>query len=45
MMKLAAENVMETENSRIVMMVRVFAEMGNLLGDSGLIAAVCKWER
>jgi hypothetical protein len=43
MVKLGAENLMEAESSELVIMVRVFAKMGNLFGDSGLIAAVCKW--
>jgi hypothetical protein len=39
------KNVMKAETSGLVMVLRIFAAMRNWLGDSGFIAAVCKWKR
>jgi hypothetical protein len=45
MVKSEAENIMEAETSRVVMVVRVFTAVRNWLGDSGFVAAVCKCTR
>jgi hypothetical protein len=43
--KSEAENIMQAEICELVMVVRVFTAMRNLLGDSGFVAAVHKWRR
>jgi hypothetical protein len=45
MMKSEAENVMESETSGLVIVVRIFATVRNWLGDLEFIAVVCKWGR
>jgi hypothetical protein len=45
MVKSEAENAMKAKARGLVMVVQVFAVVRNLLGDSGFIAAVCKWGR
>jgi hypothetical protein len=37
------ENIMKARTSGLIMVVRVFAAMRNLLGVSGIVADVCKW--
>jgi hypothetical protein len=38
------ENIIKTRTSGLIMVVRVFAAMRNLLGVLGIVAVVCKWE-
>ena len=42
-LKSEAENVMEAEIGRLVMVIGAFVAMRNLLGVSDFVAAVCKW--
>jgi hypothetical protein len=43
MVKSEMENIMKAGASGLIMVVRVFAAMRNLLGISGFVAAVSKW--